>query len=251
MATKTTSTIKKPKAVKADQVLEAKVYNQDGKEVSSVSLPAAVFGLSWNADLVHQVVTSMRSNERTPVAHAKDRGEVRGGGKKPWRQKGTGSARHGSRRSPIWVGGGVAHGPNKEKNYEKKINKKMAAKAFYTVLSAKLKNNELIFVDKLSLTTPKTSKAKEIIEKLSKVADYKTLGGKRKNALVVSTISRDENVEKSFKNFGNVEVSEFKNLNPVQLLNYKYLIISEPEKAFEIAEKRIVKTVGKRVAQKA
>src|SRR3989338_10320201 len=104
--------------------MEGTIYNQKGKESGKISLPEAVFGLKWNADLVHQVVVSMESSARTPVAHAKNRGDVRGGGKKPWRQKGTGRARHVSIRSPIWVGGGVAHGPRSEKNYARKINRK-------------------------------------------------------------------------------------------------------------------------------
>src|SRR3954467_5139183 len=109
--------------------MESTVYNQKGKEVGKIQLAEQIFGLKWNADLVHQVVTSMESSARTNVAHTKNRGEVSGGGKKPWQQKGTGRARHGSIRSPIWVGGGVTHGPRKDKDYDRKINKKMKAKA--------------------------------------------------------------------------------------------------------------------------
>ena len=107
-----------------EKTLKNPVYNISGKEVSNVSLPEAIWGVPWNADLVHQVVIGMQANTRTGLANAKMRGEVSGGGKKPWRQKGTGRARHGSTRSPIWKGGGVSHGPRSDKNYDQKINKK-------------------------------------------------------------------------------------------------------------------------------
>src|SRR6202167_3095081 len=107
--------------------MEAIIYNTQGKKSGSVDLPEAIFGIKWNDSLMHQVVTSMQDNARTNVAHTKGRGEVRGGGKKPWRQKGTGRARHGSIRSPIWKGGGVTHGPSKDKVYSVAIPKKMRA----------------------------------------------------------------------------------------------------------------------------
>ena len=134
------------------------LYNQEGKEVGKIDLPEKTFGVRWNADLVHQVVTAQQANARTPIAHAKGRGEVAGGGKKPWKQKGTGRARHGSIRSPLWRHGGKAHGPTKEKVYTQKINQKMRQKALSTVLSKKLSDGELIFVDKLTLPEIKTTK---------------------------------------------------------------------------------------------
>src|SRR5436853_6808436 len=127
--------------------METKIYNIEGKETGKITLPENIFGLPWNADLVHLVVVGMHANARTNVAHTKDRGEVRGGGKKPWRQKGTGRARHGSIRSPIWRGGGVTHGPRNEKNYARAIPKKIRAKALFMALSRKLKDGEIIFVD--------------------------------------------------------------------------------------------------------
>src|SRR3989304_3611811 len=105
--------------------MEFPVYNKDGKEVGKASLSDAVFGLKWNSDLVHQVVIGQAANQRQGTAHAKGRSEVRGGGRKPWKQKGTGRARHGSIRSPLWKGGGVTFGPTSQRNFKVQINKKM------------------------------------------------------------------------------------------------------------------------------
>nr|MBP7006461.1 50S ribosomal protein L4 [Candidatus Paceibacterota bacterium] len=148
--------------------MEAKIYNQKGESKGTISLPEKVFGAKWRADLVHQVVESMRSNKRAGTADTKDRGEVRGGGRKPWKQKGTGRARHGSTRSPIWVGGGVTHGPLSDKNYKRKISKKMKAQALFSVLSKKLKDGEIVFVDNLSQDKIKTKNAKDAMEKIVK-----------------------------------------------------------------------------------
>jgi large subunit ribosomal protein L4 len=147
--------------------MESKIYNQSGKEVGTIGLPEAVFGASWNADLIHQVVTSTMSSRRKTVAHAKDRGEVSGGGRKPWKQKGTGRARHGSTRSPIWVGGGVAHGPITEKNFDRKVNREDERPPLCVVLSKKFKTARFFFVDSLALKDAKTKEAKEIVLSLS------------------------------------------------------------------------------------
>ena len=109
--------------------MKADVYNAQGKKSGSIELPESVFGVVWNNALMHQVVTSMQANARQVTAHTKGRGEVSGGGKKPWQQKGTGRARHGSIRSPIWKGGGVTHGPRAEKVYARAIPRGMRAKA--------------------------------------------------------------------------------------------------------------------------
>ena len=210
--------------------MEATVYSVNGKSAGKIKLPENIFGLNWNADLVHQVATSMASSARKPVAHTKNRGEVRGGGKKPWRQKGTGRARHGSTRSPIWVGGGVAHGPRNDKNFERTVSKKMKAKALYTLLSAKLRDGEILFVD--TFGTKKTKDAVLALKTLSSVEGYEKLTKKR-NAAVIATAGKDSSTEKSLRNLGNVEVMEARNLNPLTLLNYKYLVIENPEEALK------------------
>lgn len=218
--------------------METKVYNLEGKEAGKVTLPDSVFGLPWNDDLVHQVVVSQQSNMRTPVAHTKDRSEVRGGGRKPWRQKGTGQARHGSRRSPLWRGGGVTFGPRKEKDYSKKINKKMKVKALFTALSRKFKDEEIIFVDSAVFTEPKSKKAKEVLTNLSKVKGFDTLITKRKNTALFALGQKDKNIEKSFQNFRNILIDEARNLNPLDILTYKYLIVSDPKNVVKFLESK-------------
>ena len=223
--------------------MNAKIYAKDGKEVSTIALPEAAFGMTWNSDLVHEVVVGMQANARTSTAHTKDRSEVRGGGKKPWKQKGTGRARHGSSRSPIWAGGGVAHGPRNDKDYSVKINKKVRAKALATVLSKKYADAEIIFLDTLGLLEPKTATGKLIIKALAGATGQTTLATKRKNAALVILPVRDLAAEKSFRNFGNIEVMQAKDINPVDLLTYKFVVMVEPASAVEILTKRIVGTV--------
>lgn len=214
--------------------MENKVYNTKGIEAGKVKLPQEIFGLPWNADLVHQVAVSMMSNARQPIAHSKMRGEVRGGGKKPWRQKGTGRARHGSTRSPIWVGGGTTHGPRNDKDYSRKVNKKMKTKALFTILSAKVADGSLIFVDSLTFKEPKTSDAKDILTNLSKIAGLEKLAKKRTNALCIAMSKKDISVEKSFRNIGSVKVEELRNVNPLDILNTAFLLIENPEESIKL-----------------
>src|SRR3989338_825860 len=149
--------------------METIIYNQKGKEVGKISLPESVFGLKWNADLVHQVVVSMDSIARTSVAHTKNRGEVRGGGRKPWRQKGTGRARHGSTSSPIWVGGGVTFGPRSERNFEVKLNRKTRVAAIRMALTEKVADGKLIVLESLAFPEYKTKRMAGIMGKLQTV----------------------------------------------------------------------------------
>lgn len=227
-----TSATKEKKTTSARVIAtDAVVYNTKGKDVGTFALPQEIFGLPWNSDLVHQVVQSMLSSIRKPYAHTKTRGEVRGGGKKPWQQKGTGRARHGSSRSPIWVGGGVTHGPRNEKNFDRKVNAKMKAKALYTILSRKHKDGEVFFMDSLSLSAPKTKEAKEIFGSLAKVEGLNKLSTKKSNAILVAMNKKDEVVEKGFRNFGNVKIDEARNLNPVDLSTYKFVCFVNPSES--------------------
>lgn len=213
--------------------MESVIYNQNGKAAGKITLSKDVFGLPWNADLVHEVVRLMNSNARDPIAHTKTRGEVRGGGKKPWKQKGTGRSRHGSSRSPIWVGGGITHGPRNDKNFSRKINKKVRTKALFTILSRKFKDGEILFVDTLSLAAPKTAEAKKIVTTLAGIKGYEKLATKSKNAAIVALDKKTEAVTRSFRNFGNVSVEEFRNINPVSVLNHTYLIVTNPAESLK------------------
>ena len=193
-----------------------KVYNQEGKEISEIKLNEAIFGLPWNDDLVHQAVRVAFANQRPVLASTKDRSEVRGGGRKPWRQKGTGRARHGSIRSPLWKGGGVTFGPTSERNFKLKINKKMAQKALITALSGKAKDNEILILEDLKLSAPKTKEMAKVMLNFSQI----------KNALLVIS-EPNENVKRASKNLPNLEIININNLNILDVLKYQYLILTK------------------------
>ena len=213
--------------------MEAKIYNQDGKETGVIALPDSVFSVKWNNDLVYQVATALQANLRRPIADTKDRSEVRGGGKKPWRQKGTGQARHGSSRSPIWRGGGMTHGPLSEKNYAQKVNKKMRIKAFLIVLSRKLTEGEVIFVQDLSLAGAKTKQAQIYLNNLAKAGFTKINYQKGKRALLAWP-KANEVAARSFRNIQSAQTADLHNLNILDLLNYKYLVIINPAESIKI-----------------
>jgi large subunit ribosomal protein L4 len=197
------------------------VYNQQGKEIGQTLLPKEIFDVKINSDLIHQVAVSQMSNQRIVMAQTKDRGEVRGGGIKPWRQKGTGRARHGSRRSPLWRGGGVTFGPTKDRVFKKKINKKMKKKALFMVLSGKVKNNLLILLDKIKLEKSKTKEISEILGKLP---------CKEKSSLIVLP-GMDKNLILAARNLQNAGIMQAKDLNTLYLLRFKYLVM--PKEAIE------------------
>lgn len=234
---------KKAVAPKAEKAViaagEAAVYSMTGTQAGTVSLPAELFFAKWNADLVHQVVVGMQANARPTTAHTKFRSEVSGGGKKPWKQKGTGRARHGSSRSPIWVGGGVAHGPRAERDYTVKINRKMRARALASLLSRKFKDGEVIFIEKMVFDKPATAAAKAGLVAVAKAAGVSMLAERRNNAAVIALSSKDRNTERSFRNMGNLITEEVRNLNPVDIATRKFLVIENPAEALPLLAARL------------
>jgi large subunit ribosomal protein L4 len=199
--------------------MKVPLFNQNGEKIEEIDLPEEIFGVKANPDLIYQVVVSQMARKRFPIAHTKTRAEVRGGGRKPWPQKGLGRARHGSIRSPIFKGGGVVFGPTKEKNFKKKIPKKMKRKALFGVLSQKLKENSIIFLDNLKIETGKTKEMAKIIENLKKIKE--DVG--KKSVLIVLP-EKNEKIILSARNLPKVEVSMASDLNCLQLLSFHYLI---------------------------
>lgn len=218
------------------------VYNQTGEVDGSINLPKEIFEVGLNSDLVHQVAVSLMANKRQISAHAKIRSEVRGGGKKPWRQKGTGRARHGSTRSPIWKGGGVAHGPRNDKIFAVEIPKKMRRKALLMVLSEKARNKNLIVLNKIELKSNEKkgyAKTKEMAGTLSKLPC-------KGASLLIALPEYDKKIFLASRNIKKTLVEEARNLNVLNLLNTKFLIVTKDsiktiEKTFTVPTGRQAK----------
>lgn len=202
--------------------MKADLYNLKNEKVGTVDVPDSVFGKKWNEILVEQVLLAQLSNRRKPWAHTKGRGEVRGGGKKPWRQKGTGRARHGSIRSPIWIGGGKAHGPTKERDYSKKVNKKMRKQAILSVLSKKFKDNEIKFFDTLVIEPPKTKIAASFLKNILGLKKK----SKKQDVLLIPTLE-NKALFRAARNLVKTKVISPDSLNVYDLLNYKNIFIDQ------------------------
>ncbi len=201
--------------------MKAPIYNLKGKTLKKIELSEDIFGKKINNNLVHQVYTSLLSNRRKPLAFSKDRSEVRGGGKKPWRQKGTGRARHGSIRSPLWKGGGVTFGPRaKERDFKKKINKKIKKDAIKMVLSQKFRDGEIKIIEDIDLKEHKTSQMDKFFRSLLKI--------EKKFPKVLFLIdSKNEVLRKSAKNLPYIKIMNAENIDLIEILNNKYLVISK------------------------
>ena len=190
------------------------VYNMEGKEVGTMELSDAVFGVEINEHLVHMAVVNQLANNRQGTQKAKTRSEVSGGGRKPWRQKGTGHARQGSTRAPQWTGGGVVFAPV-PRDYSFKMNKKEKRAALKSVLTSRVQENKLVVLDELKLDAVKT---KDFVKVMSNL--------KVENALVV-TAAQDNNVVLSARNVPGVETSVAANINVYDVLNHKTLVVTK------------------------
>ena len=190
------------------------VYNIEGKKVNTVDLKEEIFGIEPNEEIVHSVLVNYLANQRQGTQSTKTRSEVRGGGKKPWRQKGTGRARQGSIRAPQWIKGGIALGP-KPRSYKYKVNKKERRLAIKSLLSSKVLENDLIVVDKFNFKEIKTKQMVNAMNNL-KITD---------KAFVVLA-SSDEKVQKSARNIENVKTGSVNTINVYDLLRYKKLVLT-------------------------
>ncbi len=215
--------------------MNADVYNLKNEKVQSIELNDSIFKVKWNASLIHQILVAQLANRRTPIAHAKGRGEVRGGGRKPWRQKGTGRARHGSIRSPIWIGGGKAHGPSKERNYEQKVNKKMKSLAVKTVLSKKLKDNQIKIFNNFDFEPKKT----KIVAQTLKFILGLNKNSKKFDLLIIPS-PENKNLGRIARNLPKIKVLGSNSLNTYDLLNYHQIFIEQP--AVEIITRQYQKS---------
>lgn len=195
--------------------MQVKVYNTSAAEVGKMKLDDAVFGCEYNEALIHQAVVAYQANQRQGTKSALTRTEVRGGGIKPWRQKGTGRARQGSIRAPQWIKGGVVFAP-KPRDFSKKINKKMKAQAFRSAISYKVANNELVVVDEIKLAAPKTKLVAEILKNFN--YDKKTL-------LIVAGESDD--VVRAGVNIEKLTVTDASLANIYQLVSNVAVIVTK------------------------
>ena len=207
--------------------IKLNVYNQTASKTGTVELSEKVFGLKVNESLVHQAMVTQMGNERQVLAHTKDRSEVRGGGRKPWRQKGTGRARVGSSRSPLWIGGGVTFGPTKDRNFKKKINRKMKQQAICMVLSDRINNESLVVLDKFDVKEYKTKTINEIFKNIESKILNKQKDKKVKRSILVVNDDKGEEFKYSVRNLVGIKNINLEYINIVDLLNHQNLIVTE------------------------
>jgi len=193
------------------------VYNIEGKKIKEQELSQTWFGKDINHDIIHQVIVAQQNNRRERIAHTKGRQDVRGGGKKPWRQKGTGRARHGSIRSPLWRGGGVTFGPQSSRNFSKNINKKMALKALAMILSDRVAHQQFVVVDAFDIKEIKTKNLIRALERLP-----------MKGAKTLLLLSKDEKeIKRAGENNTKAQTYKADSVNASAAIACPWIMISE------------------------
>lgn len=210
----------------------ARVYNLQGEVIGKEELTDTIFGVLVKPHVIQQAIVAQMAQARKVIAHTKDRSEVRGGGRKPWRQKGTGRARHGSIRSPLWRGGGITFGPTKERNFYIKINKKIRKAALRMCLSDKAANEKIYLLENLQLEDEKTKSAKILLERLllrpaKDTKNERPVEKKSKRiAKVLLVLPRGKKgLIKAFQNLPRVGTIAAQSLNPRDVLHYEYLVV--------------------------
>ncbi len=198
--------------------MKTKVYDSTGKIKEEIDLKKEIFGLPINETVVYDAVRAQMANNRSAVAHTKTRSDVRGGGKKPWRQKGTGRARQGSIRAPQWVGGGIVFGPTNERNFSLKINKKTKKKAVCIALSDKFAHDKIIILDELQSKEYKTKEIASILKNLP-------CSGKK---VLVALPGKVSNVVRAVRNVRSTHITNAQSLNIVDVLKYEYIVLTTP-----------------------
>ncbi len=193
------------------------LYNTKGDNVGSLTLEASLFDVKMNSALIHEAVVAQQANSREAIAHTKTRGEVAGSSKKPWKQKGTGRARHGSTKSPIWVGGGITFGPRNERNFSLKINKRAKRKALAMILSEKVATDRFVAIDSLELKDGKTKELLAILKNLPI--------SKKKTLIILPPAQKD--VAIAAQNMKGIETMPANTLNVVDLLKHDVVLISK------------------------
>lgn len=200
-----------------------KVYNQEGKQTGELELNSKFFGVKPVTSFIHEIVVAQAANRRRPIANTKTRGEVSGGGKKPWKQKGTGRARQGSIRSPQWVGGGITFGPRKERNFSVKVNRKAKQKALFMALTDRVNDQRLMILESFTPAEPKTKLAVELMKKLPVY---------RKVLMVIP--KSDPSLMRMVRNLPNIKLVTANTINLEDVLGYQTtLFMKEAVPAFE------------------
>lgn len=216
--------------------IKLNVYNQKAEVAGQMEVSERIFGAKVNRVIINEAVVAQNANERQVLANTLDRSEVRGGGKKPWRQKGTGRARAGSSRSPIWIGGGVTFGPTKDRNFKKKLNKKSRQAALFMLLSDRLADNRLLVLENPALTDYKTKVMNDSISALEEkvlkliIDDTKKNGKKartERRSLVIISAEYDDKFIRSVRNLAGVTMLNSENINIVDLMKARNIILTQ------------------------